>query len=232
MQLVWATTHNAGIAVAFKDNGRGVAGVAPEAELVVAKAFDGEGNAIQEDVSAAIKWVVNQGAQVVNLSAGANLLGPASLREPIAYAWSHGAVPVLGSGNTSSQSQSYGDLDALVVGATGPDDQMAPYSSPTGNAKWSLVAPGGLDDGNNAHRILSTFWVKGKQNQYAYGSGTSAAAPHVAGAVALLLAMGYRQQAAVDRILETADASVSCGSNSPTCSGRLDVARAAGAASQ
>ncbi len=52
------------------------------------------------------------------------------------------------------------------------------------------------------------------------------AAPHVAGAVALLLAQGHGQQAVVDRLLSTADHSVSCGLNSPTCAGRLDVAQA------
>ncbi len=46
------------------------------------------------------------------------------------------------------------------------------------------------------------------------------------GAVALLLAQGYGQQAAVDRLLATADHTVGCGLNSPTCAGRLDIARA------
>jgi hypothetical protein len=52
------------------------------------------------------------------------------------------------------------------------------------------------------------------------------AAPHVAGAVALLLAQGLSPLAAVDRLLATADKNVSCGESSPTCHGRLDVAAA------
>jgi subtilisin family serine protease len=52
------------------------------------------------------------------------------------------------------------------------------------------------------------------------------AAPHVTGAVALLLAQGLSPQAAVQRLLDTADPTVSCGAGSPTCKGRLDVARA------
>jgi subtilisin family serine protease len=55
------------------------------------------------------------------------------------------------------------------------------------------------------------------------------AAPHVSGAVALLLAQGLTQQEAVDRILDTVDTSVACGPNSPTCRGGLDVAAATGA---
>ncbi len=54
------------------------------------------------------------------------------------------------------------------------------------------------------------------------------AAPHVTGAVALLLAQGLSKEQAVQRILATAD-HVSCGANSPNCTGRLNVGRAAGA---
>ena len=54
------------------------------------------------------------------------------------------------------------------------------------------------------------------------------AAPHVTAAVALLLAQGLSPQAAVQRLLDTADTNVSCGADSPTCKGRLDVAKATG----
>jgi subtilisin family serine protease len=113
-----------------------------------------------------------------------------------------------------------------VVGATGPDDRVAGYSSPTGNAKWALVAPGGAGDGPDEHDVFSTYWREGKANQYAYRYGTSMAVPHVTAAVALLLAQGHSQQGAVDRLLATVDTSAPCGPNSPTCKGRLDVARA------
>ncbi len=231
-------THVAGIAAAVRDNGVGVAGVAPDATLVVARAFTESGSAQEADVIAGIKWVIDHGARVVNLSLGeatfvtAATLG-SGLVEGIDYAWSHGAVPVVSSGNEDLfglgiGSNEYGDLNALVVGATGPDKRVASYSSPTGNAKWALVAPGG-SGGDREENVLSTWWAKGKQNQYEYLAGTSMASPHVAGAVALLLAQGLTQQQAVDRILDTADKSVECGPNSPTCVGGLDVAAATGA---
>jgi subtilisin family serine protease len=232
-------THVAGIAAAIKDNGAGVAGVAPDAELVVAKVFKGA-TANSDDVIAGIKWVVEHGAKVVNLSLGGALFVAAAtfgseLTAGVEYAWARGVVPVIASGNddlfgAGIGSAQYGDLNALVVGATGHDDTVAGYSSPTGNAKWALVAPGGTGGQTAADNIYSTLWAKGKQNHYGYLAGTSMAAPHVTGAVALILAQGLTQQQAVERILATTDA-VSCGPNSENCRGRLNVARAVGAIS-
>jgi thermitase len=232
-------THVAGIIAANRDNGLGVAGVAPDAELVVAKVADSGGGISIEDANAGIRWVVDQGARVVNLSLGDLIFVRTAtfgtrLADGIEYAWSKGAVPVIASGNSGLfgagiGSQEYGDANALIVGATGPDDVVADYSSPTGNAKWAIVAPGGASDGEETHKIWSTFWEKDKQNSYTYMSGTSMAAPHVTGAVALLLAQGLSPQEAIQRLLDTADKRVTCGPESPTCRGRLDVAKATGA---
>jgi subtilisin family serine protease len=230
-------THVAGIAAARKDNRTGIAGVAPGAELVVAKVLSAAGSGSTEDINAGIRWVVDHGARVVNLSLGdpnylITSVQGTPLSEGIEYAWAHGAIPVLASGNENPLglgllgSSDYGSLNAVTVGATGPADEIAPYSSPLGNAKWSIVAPGGIGGGTPAGDILSTFWRKDAANQYAALAGTSMAAPHVAGALALLLAQGYGQQQAIDRLLGTADHAVSCGMNSSACAGRLDIARA------
>jgi serine protease len=234
-------THVAGIAAATKDNGMGVAGVAPDAQLVIAKALfkDGEdASGSAADISEGIRWAADQGAKVVNLSLGGNFVVTNVIgngfENAIEYAWSKGAVVVIAAGNTNYAglgSSNYGNLDAIVVGATGPAGTVATsYSSPIGNAKWGIVAPGG-DSGSgcpNAREkcILSTYWQPGSSgNVYGYLEGTSMATPHVSGPAALLFKQGLNRDQVVQRILDTA-APLPCGSS---CHGRLDAAKAVGA---
>src|SRR5205807_10347455 len=97
-------THVSGIAAADKDNGRGIAGVAPGASLVVAKVLKGDGSGASADVEAGIRWVVQHGARVVNLSLGddpvlGQLFSDPAFPQTINDAWSAGAIPVVAGGN-------------------------------------------------------------------------------------------------------------------------------------
>src|SRR5438067_10520008 len=74
-------THVSGIIAAQANNGVGIAGVAYDAQLVVAKALDCTGGGNTSDIAKGIDWVVGQGAKVVNLS-----LGPETLGGPVGQA--------------------------------------------------------------------------------------------------------------------------------------------------
>jgi subtilisin family serine protease len=228
-------THVAGIAAAAR-NGVGVAGIAPDAELVVAKVVSASGMGAVPDVVAGIKWVVDHGARVVNLSldlATMTFVGvrAAAIQEGLDYAWTRGAIPILSAGSPRRLgiglgSRSDKDLNAVVVAATGADGHMAASSPPTGQARLAVLAPGGSGGTDPATDVLSTFWAADRHDAYEARGGTSAAAAYTSGALALLLAEGYNALGAVERLLTSADDTVLCGEGSPACYGRIDVAAA------
>ena len=81
----------AGVAAAGTDNGRGVAGVAPDARVVVAKVLGPGGAGRAEDINLGIRWVVDHGARVVNISLGdpSVALSSAARRAAVAPARRH-----------------------------------------------------------------------------------------------------------------------------------------------
>jgi subtilisin family serine protease len=224
-------TEVAGIIAAATNNGLGIAGTAPEAKLLVAKAISRNGAASIEDINAGIEWVVDHGASVVDLSLGdpsftfTSLFG-SSIREGIEYAWANGAIPVLAAGNAAAlglPDGSYAGLDAVVVGSVSRNGAPTGATTPPGDAKWAVMAPGGSADGVQADDILSTYWVAGQPNSYGYLSGTSMATPFVAGGLALLVADALSPQDSVDQLLSTAVNPRSCGPGSANCRGTIDL---------
>jgi len=228
-------THVAGIAGAATDNCIGVSGVAPDARLMPVRVLDENGDGFSDDVLAGVKWAVDHGADVVNLSLGvegAQLFGTA-LDEAVNYAWSNGVIPVVAAGNDYVLGSGFADEPALVVAATTRTDAKPAYSNGVGNAKWGLAAPGGSSGdaipASEEDDILSTYWESdepNKHNSYAYDSGTSMAAPHVSGAAAILLSVGLSPQQTVDRLLATARDIGPAGDDSTFGHGLLDIAAA------
>lgn len=173
-------THVAGIIAA-----EGVAmdpGIAPECRLmavrVLATVQDGarrQGAGIVDNINTAIKWSVDNGADVINMSLGIRHTGGGLPHEDvIRYAIARGVTVVAASGNDGTDTKYYpGALPGVVaVGAVDERGQVAPFTSY--GAQITVVAPG--------VNILSSF----ARGRYAVASGTSQASPCVAGAVALI----------------------------------------------
>ncbi len=182
----------AGIIGAIGDNGIGIAGINWGVQMMILRALDsvGEGNAY--DVSDAIYYAVENGADVINLSLTGYESAPA-LETAIEYAYANEVVVVAAMGNENIDTDittvypaclRLADLDYVIgVTATDFDDQKADFSN-YGSECSDISAPGVA--------IFSTIYEDleaGYLGAYMDGwTGTSFASPMVAGAVAMLLA--------------------------------------------
>jgi len=165
-------THVAGTAAAIANNGRGVAGVAFSSPLAVCKALDRRGMGGVAGVVNCIDYVVASGAKVVSMSF-ATSTDSATLRNAVAVASSRAlVVAAAGNGGTSLPNYPAFYPEAVSVAATDSRDQRAPFS--TFNNDVEVAAPG--------VGILSTW----RDGGYRATSGTSMAAPHAAGAAAVI----------------------------------------------
>lgn len=224
-------THVAGIAAAGIDQG-GTVGVAPAATIVAVKVLDREGTGRTSEILKALRWAADSGAEVINLSLGS--IGPQFFDDPatiatVEYAWKKGSIVVFAAGNNYVFGTEYTNLSAIVVAATTRNDGKAYFSSTVTNTKWALAAPGGAatPTAGSTERIFAPAWESDTQNNtYRHLQGTSQAAPHVAGAAAVLRSAGLTPQQTVDRLLSTAKDLGVPGRDDTFGAGRLDVAKA------
>ncbi|QSB14625.1 S8 family serine peptidase [Natronosporangium hydrolyticum] len=175
------------------DGGR--PGVAPGAELLIGKVLSDAGVGYDDWVIAGMEWAVEAGARVVNLSLGSSF--PSDGSDPLSMAVDRlteesGVLFVVSAGNIGPAEGSItapGAAEhALTVGATDHHDQPADFSSrgprPGDSAiKPELVAPG-VDV--VAARAAGTSSGQLIDDYYTAMSGTSMAAPHAAGAAAIV----------------------------------------------
>lgn len=171
-------TYVAGV-IAGAGGPNGFSGVAPGARILPVKILDSNEVGSTASFVAGIGYAVDHGAQVINISAD-GISDTQALETALAYAEAHGVVVVAAAGNDPNGQPTYPGAVATVVavGASAPDDTVAPFSSDGPFVK--LAAPG--------VNVPSTWWSAQGGDGFTTASGTSAAAPFVAGAAALVLA--------------------------------------------
>jgi subtilisin family serine protease len=228
-------TMVAGIAVATADNGVGIAGVAPQARLLPVRVLDEDGRGTSRDVDEGIRWAVDHGATVVNLSLesaasgdGDTLLGGATVAAPVEavqYAWDRGVVVVAAAGNSGSGFTDYPSSSPVVlVGASDRDDERTSFSD---SGRDDLLMAPGVDIVSTWCREAGDDRCAPDTHSYGIADGTSFAAPHVAGALAVLRSAGLDPEQAVQRLRATARDLDDRGRDDRTGYGLVDVAAAA-----
>jgi len=248
----WHGTHVAGTIAARTSlqpggDALGVAGVAWNARVMPLRAL-GFGGGSDFDVIQALLFAAGlenacgvlppRRADVVNLSLG----GPEPsgvLQATLAQVRNAGVVVVAAAGNDGGSVPFYPAAydEAIGVAAVDASKRLAPYSN---FGDWlDLAAPGGhlgtdLAGDGFGDGVLSTFFDSGSREApfvYAFSEGTSMAAPHVAGVVALMLGVnGSLTPGDVDSLLSQGRLSEEVGSSFLFGKGLVDAAAAVRAA--
>ncbi|MBE8966859.1 S8 family serine peptidase [Nostocales cyanobacterium LEGE 12452] len=171
-------THVSGT-IAGENNNYGVTGIAYDAKIMAVKALDSSGSGSYSSISKGIRYAVDNGANVINLSLG-GASSNRTLESAINYASSKGVIVVMAAGNDGDSSPDYparyASKSGIAVGAVDKNNNLADFSNRSGTNPIAYVTAPGV-------KVYSSV----PNNQYASYSGTSMAAPHVAGIVALML---------------------------------------------
>jgi thermitase len=233
-------THVAGIAAAATNNAVGVAGVSFGATLLNGKVLDDTGNGSISMVIDGIRWAVANGAEIINMSLGSTTgrdcnptawedlfdFGVNELQDAIGEAWAANVVLVASAGNNGNTQQLWPAACPNVLSVADTDSTDTRSATSTFGTWVDVAAPG--------TSILSTA-VPGAPAcsggatsafRFARCSGTSMAAPHVAGLAALVrTSCGFTAPGAiVGRITSTADQITGTGSS--WISGRINALKA------
>ena len=234
----WHGTHVAGTIAAIANNNEGIAGVAPEAKIVPVRVLGACGG-FDSDITDGIIWAAggsvrgvpaNQNpAQVINMSIGSEGTCTTPYRQAIAQANKRGSIVVVAAGNNSfdaSKSSPGNCEDVINVGATDKNGKRSYFSNY--GSRVDVSAPGGdrrYWDGGILSTLNAGKTAPGKAD-YAEYQGTSMAAPHVAGIVALMKAVDPKlTYAQAKKALQSTSQGIEC-DQSACGSGIVNAARA------
>jgi subtilisin family serine protease len=192
-------TFVASLATGSVANDTGISGFGGDAKLLAIQAIDADGYITDVDEAAAIVYAVRHGAKIINLSIGGSETSAIEQRA-IRWAFRHGVLVVAAAGNEHDEgnpveypaallqpvgSHGRGGI-GLAVGATSMDGTRA-YFSNTGSY-ISLAAPGfnvfAAESADSDWPRAQLPWASA--GYYGWASGTSFAAPEVAGVAALV----------------------------------------------
>ncbi|PCI26496.1 hypothetical protein COB52_05965 [Candidatus Kaiserbacteria bacterium] len=182
-------THVAGLAAAAGGNNIGVAGVMPRGVKIMAvKVLDGNGSGSYANVANGIRWAVDNGADIINLSLSGATIN-AGVEDALIYAVNAGVPVIVSAGNDGIEidlddnartpsSMGKGIQGVVTVGAI---DSVTSLKSPFSNFSSSFVEI--ASPGSNS--IMSTL----PDNSFGALNGTSMSTPIVTGAAALLISV-------------------------------------------
>ena len=184
-------THVAGIVAAERGNGIGIDGIAPSARIMVLRAVP-DGDERDKDVANAIRYAVDNGAHIINMSFGKGYSPQkAVVDEAVRYADSKGVLIVHGSGNDGADVSTTPNFPTRFYQDGGAATRWIEVGASSWHAADTLVA-----DFSNYSRERVDVFAPGVDiystvpgTEYEENSGTSMASPVVAGLAALI--MGY-----------------------------------------
>lgn len=165
----------------------GIAGIAPMAKIMPIKVFDDQGRGSSAAIAQGIIWAVDHGAQIINISCGANSIDPLWMAA-ISYAMAHQVTIVAAAGNDRSSGSPTAFPAAMdnviAVAAVNEDLSYTVFSNAGGYI--DVTAPGNMLWSTNVDKYWSTPPGDAPLPRYEQVAGTSFSSPYVAGALALV----------------------------------------------